>query len=89
MTLREVLLSTLLLAAGIQAAVDDRLYPLTPRSQKAQAKRQVQTPNSMVNVHVVQVGDMDGGLKFYPDNLDVGMGEMVQFQFYPRVSLYQ
>ncbi|EEP78068.1 predicted protein [Uncinocarpus reesii 1704] len=83
MTLRNILLSALLLVAGTQATTDDRLYPLTSRTDDALAKRQA-NPDSMVNVHVVRVGDMEGGLKFYPDNLKVPQGDMVQFQFYPR-----
>ncbi|EER26916.1 hypothetical protein D8B26_005523 [Coccidioides posadasii str. Silveira] len=82
MALRDVLLSTLLFAAGIQATVDDRLYPLRPRKAHFPAKRQL--PESMVNVHVVQVSDNEGALKFYPDDLQVELGEMVQFQFHPK-----
>ncbi|KAI1960137.1 hypothetical protein LOZ39_003378 [Ophidiomyces ophidiicola] len=86
MTIRELFLSTLLLAAGIHAAVDDRLYPVEARDTPAQAKRQ--TPgNNMVNVHVVQVGDMQGSLKFYPDTLRPALGDMIQFQFYPKASI--
>jgi len=45
---------------------------------------QGETPEGSVKVHVVQVGDKEGGLKFYPESLDVAVGEMVQFQFYPK-----
>ncbi|KAF8419305.1 Cupredoxin [Tirmania nivea] len=35
-------------------------------------------------VHVVQVGGKNGELKFYPEELNAAVGDMVQFQFYPR-----
>lgn len=37
-----------------------------------------------VKVHVVEVGK-NGSLTFSPDNLKVNPGEMVQFQFWPKV----
>jgi len=40
-------------------------------------------PEGNVKVHVIQVGDNEGNLKFYPEELDVPVGELVQFQFYP------
>lgn len=36
--------------------------------------------------HVIQVGDQDGALKFYPDTLEgVNAGDLVQFHFWPQV----
>ncbi|KAI5805586.1 Cupredoxin [Peziza echinospora] len=37
-----------------------------------------------VKVHVVQVGDRNGTLRFFPDDLRVEVGELVQFHFYPQ-----
>lgn len=42
------------------------------------------TPEGQVKVHIVQVGDKEGNLKFYPEELEVAVGELVQFHFYPR-----
>ncbi|WEW54633.1 hypothetical protein PRK78_000053 [Emydomyces testavorans] len=94
MTLREILVSTLLLVAGIQAAANDQPYHLTSHQSHVQAKRQEggakeggsNQGGSMVNVHVVKVGDDKGTLRFFPDDMKVPAGEMVQFQFHPRVS---
>jgi plastocyanin len=41
---------------------------------------------NMVNVQVVQVGNMNGDLKFDPEEIKAEAGSMVQFQFYPKVS---
>ncbi|KAF8477241.1 Cupredoxin [Kalaharituber pfeilii] len=43
-----------------------------------------ETPDGQVKVHVVQVGDKDGSLRFYPEELQAKVGELVQFQFWPR-----
>lgn len=42
------------------------------------------TGTGQAKVHTVQVGDKDGGLKFYPEQLDAAVGDMVRFQFYPK-----
>lgn len=34
--------------------------------------------------HVIAVGDIQGGLKFYPEKLTAKKGDLVQFQFYPK-----
>jgi len=39
----------------------------------------------MVNTHVVRVGGPNGTLRFYPDTLHAQIGDLVQFQFYPKV----
>ena len=49
-----------------------------------QAQTGEQTPEGQVKVHVVQVGDREGNLKFYPEELEAAVGDMVQFHFYPR-----
>lgn len=36
-----------------------------------------------VKIHVVQVGDAEGNLKFWPEVLEAKAGELVQFHFYP------
>jgi plastocyanin len=37
-----------------------------------------------VKVHVVQVSDASGALKFWPEVLEAKTGELVQFHFYPK-----
>lgn len=44
---------------------------------------QGETPDGNVKVHVVQVGDKEGNLRFYPEELVAEKGEMVQFHFWP------
>jgi plastocyanin len=39
-------------------------------------------------VHVVQVG-MGGKLEFSPNNVQAEIGDLVQFQFWPKVTLFQ
>lgn len=41
---------------------------------------------AMVATHVVQVGGPNGTLAFYPDNVQANVGDMIQFQFNPKVS---
>jgi plastocyanin len=42
----------------------------------------------MVATHVVQVGGPNGSLTFSPDNVKANVGDLVQFQFHPKVSLH-
>lgn len=43
-------------------------------------------PAGSVMTHVVQVGDAKGSLEFFPGELKgVKAGDMVQFQFWPKV----
>jgi plastocyanin len=43
------------------------------------------SPSGMVNVHVIQVSDNNGTLRFFPDDIKADAGSMVQFQFHPKV----
>ncbi len=42
----------------------------------------------MVNMHVVKVSNKNGDLVFEPKDMQAKVGEMVQFQFYPKVCLF-
>ena len=44
-------------------------------------------PSGQVMVHVVKVSNKKGDLTFEPNNLQVPAGHMVQFHFYPKVSV--
>lgn len=45
----------------------------------------ISVPPGSVMTHVIQVGDQNGGLKFYPDTLEgVNAGDLVQFHFWPK-----
>lgn len=57
--------------------------------QAPQDTQNGQTPQGMVNVHVVQVSNEEGSKKFYPESIQANPGEMVQFQFHPEVSSVQ
>jgi plastocyanin len=39
----------------------------------------------MVATHVVQVGGANGSLTFSPENVKANVGDLVQFQFHPKV----
>lgn len=39
--------------------------------------------------HTVQVGGPNGSLAFYPSNIQAKAGDMVQFQFHPKVRLHK
>lgn len=46
-------------------------------------------PAGQVLTHVIQVSGKDGGLKFYPAEISgVNPGDLVQFHFYPKVTLF-
>ncbi|OAX77560.1 hypothetical protein ACJ72_08140 [Emergomyces africanus] len=70
-----VLASTVLLATGIHAQIDEVIAGWAPMRR--------QSPEGMVTVHTVQVGSAEGSKRFYPDSLVVEPGSMVQFQFHP------
>lgn len=42
----------------------------------------------MVNTHVVQVGGPNGSLVFSPENVIAAPGDLIQFQFWPKVNLH-
>jgi hypothetical protein len=50
------------------------------------AVRGLSTSASQVTVHVVQVGP-DGQLSFSPENIQANPGDMVQYQFHPKVCV--
>ncbi|EQL34753.1 hypothetical protein BDFG_03456 [Blastomyces dermatitidis ATCC 26199] len=76
MLFRGVLASTALLATGIHAQIEEDVI-----AGWAPMKRE--SPEGMVTVHAVQVGNSEGSQRFYPDSLTVEPGSMVQFQFHP------
>ena len=47
----------------------------------------VAAQGGMLKMHVVQVGGPNGSLAFYPNNVAAQPGDMVQFQFHPKVCL--
>ncbi|PGG98197.1 hypothetical protein AJ80_09575 [Polytolypa hystricis UAMH7299] len=71
-----VFASAFLLVTGIQATFNDGVYAWTPTKR--------QTPQGMVTIHTVQVGDAEGNLKFWPEVLQADPGSLVQFQFHPK-----
>jgi plastocyanin len=38
-----------------------------------------------VTTHTIQVGGPNGSLAFFPNNIKAAPGDMVQFQFHPKV----
>lgn len=43
-------------------------------------------PGQMVNTHVIQVGGPNGSLAFYPETVRANVGDLIQFQFNPKVG---
>lgn len=79
MQLTDLVLSTLCLALAVSGQMSGMSgMSMTSNSGKAASQGQVR-------VHVVQVG-MNGSLAFSPNQLQVNPGEMVQFQFHPKVG---
>lgn len=67
---------------NIDLSQRDWLQPVNPESlDKRQAGDKV--------VQIVQVGDNNGSLKFFPENIVAEPGSVVQFQFYPKVHTLQ
>ena len=77
MLYKNLIVSAALFASGIHAMYEN----LPPTRGKRQA------PEGMVMVHTVKVSDKDGNLKFSPESLQADPGSMVQFQFWPKVSI--
>lgn len=44
-------------------------------------------PSAPRLVQVVRVSDNNGTLRFFPDKVKANVGDVVQFHFYPKVSL--
>jgi plastocyanin len=42
-------------------------------------------PAGMVATHIIQVGGPNGSLAFFPNNVKAAAGDLVQFQFHPKV----
>jgi plastocyanin len=60
------------------------IHPFSFLTFAATVYGQSYTSGGEVMVHVVHVG-ANGTLTFSPDDLQVNAGDMVQFQFYPKV----
>lgn len=45
------------------------------------------TPTGSVMTHVIQVGDAQGTLKFFPEKVKANKGDLIQFQFFPKVNV--
>lgn len=59
----------------------------TSASEKSTSEAAATPTNTAgIKVHVVKVSDVNAGLFFSPNNIQAAKGDMVQFQFFPRVS---
>ena len=54
-------------------------------SRAGAASSGAEIPAGMVTTHIVQVGGPNGSLAFYPSNVVAQAGDLVQFQFHPKV----
>lgn len=55
-------------------------------SGSAAAASSTGVPAGMVATHVIQVGGPNGSLTFSPENIQANVGDLVQFQFHPKVN---
>lgn len=79
--------SILLLAAVVSAntPAESGSKRQASNGQSGAEKKTSGSQKDMVNFPVVKVGDMNSSLKYFPDEITVEPGNMVQFQFYPKV----
>ena len=61
--------------------------PMMASSTMAGAAAPSTGMSGMVKMHVVKASNKNGDLVFEPKDLQAKVGEMVQFQFYPKVYL--
>jgi plastocyanin len=80
-------------ATALMAAVSESISTAAPMVESTATALEAQMPASTGTVategeiltHLVTVGD--GGLTFSPANVVASPGDLVQFQFYPKVRL--
>lgn len=85
MQLQNLFLSAFAMAAAVRGemgGMSSELGSLMGSSSKAASS--MSSGSGTVKVHPVKVG-WNNTLTFSPDQLNVNPGEMVQFQFYPKV----
>lgn len=75
--------------SGDSSSTDASGSDVTPEAASASSPPDANTatPSGTVTVHVVKVSNKEGALKFEPNNLKAEVGEMVQFQFWPKVQI--
>jgi hypothetical protein len=57
-----------------------------PPAKHEVAAAQPPMAHQALTVHLVAVGDNNGSLKYFPDTVHAMPGDVVQFQFHPKVS---
>lgn len=85
MHLINTITASLLLAQSASCLQSENAL-LVPDLAPALISRQTQDPNKPVTIQIVDVGDSNGSLKYFPEKITAEIGSIVQFHFYPKVS---
>jgi len=72
-------------ATVLSGAVSETTGSTAPSLAATQAAAPTGAVDGKVNTHVVQVG-VGNSLTFVPNNVIAAAGDLVQFQFYPKVN---
>lgn len=76
------------MAMGMSTAVAASETVMTSTAMAAAASSTGMAAEGMVTTHVVNVGGANGSLTFSPDNIQASVGDLVQFQFHPKVRIH-
>ena len=74
-------------SSSLSISASESLASQTASSPAAANSTSLPTGSSGAGVmtHTIQVGGPNGSLAFYPNNIKAAPGDMVQFQFHPKV----
>ena len=61
------------------------VHDMKPPMPPVGGKGAMAAGHEQLTVHLVAVGDNNGSLKYFPDTVHAMPGEVVQFQFHPKV----
>lgn len=87
-TVTKVVAATAHTSVAAAAVHPSPAAPAAHASAVAQPQGHKVATEGTVVTHVVQVGGPNGTLRFYPDNVIAEIGELVQFQFLPKVCTH-
>ena len=81
----KAIIASALVGFGFATAQAGESVPASEASAAPAAATGAAVPAGMVATHVIQVGGPNGSLTFSPENIKAAVGDLVQFQFYPKV----
>jgi plastocyanin len=72
-------------AAGLAASETKASSAMAGMASASAGAGGMMASGGTVATHVVQVGGANGSLTFSPENVKANVGDLVQFQFHPKV----